>query len=476
MATVTTTGNLANLLNTSLSTNAVGMESALQNHMNQFDYSFGAAADKVFSGYDNPFNVTPNSYSTYMYAPRGTITAQGSGFTGSAGSISRIQYDGDSYNWDMSGKMSWSISRGGITSGTINSLAMWNESGSERFILQGSIKSNGSGSLKSIHSEYNGLISDMIGSFPLSGASGKYTQLSYADLTGNKVSIYGSISQASLQNQPVTTLSELFDRQDLFSKNDVFNVADNSRAWHGFAGNDTMTGGALNDVLDGGVGNDKLFGNGGDDELYGDAGNDQLNGGDGDDYLDGGAGNDTIVDLTGHNFVFDEGGNNRITTGAGDDFILLTGSGNDTIKAGDGDNVIDAGGGRDTLVTGSGNDVLIGGEGADKLTGGLGADRFVFDNLATGGFDTIMDFRVGEGDQLVFDSTVFTSLAGITNPAGHLVSGPKAVAQDANDYLVYDTTGQKLYYDADGSGAGKAIQIAIVKGAPDLNSDSFWVS
>ncbi|MCY1348035.1 RTX calcium-binding nonapeptide repeat (4 copies) [compost metagenome] len=475
MAVVTTTGNTTNLLNTSTSVGSA-LAQSVDRHLSNFDETFNWANESIFYGWDSPISVTPSTYYTYLgYPVRGYITAQGSGFTGNSGSVSRIQYDGDGYNWDLAGKGSWSVSKG-LYSGTISSLNLWNDSGSERVTLNGSFKVDGSGTLKSTRGEYNGLITETTGSFSMATGAGKYTQFSFSDLAGNKVSVSGSftLSAVAAAQNGNNKIGDLFDRPELFGKNDTFNVADNSRAWYGFAGNDTMNGGALNDTLDGGVGNDKLFGFGGDDELYGDAGNDRLEGGDGDDYMEGGAGNDTYLDMQGDNFIFDEAGNNKVTTGNGDDFII-TGAGKDTINAGNGNNVIDAGAGNDTVIAGAGNDIIFSGAGADKFTLGAGADIFVFDNLASGGFDTLMDFRRAEGDLLALDSDVFTALAGITDLTSHLVVGPKAVAQDADDYLLFDTKSKKLYYDADGSGAGKAVQIAILKGVPELSADDLWV-
>ena len=53
--------------------------------------------------------------------------------------------------------------------------------------------------------------------------------------------------------------------------------------------------------------------------------------------------------------------------------------------------------------------------------------------------------------------------------------GAGAVAQDGNDYLIFDTKGGKLYYDADGSGAGAAIQIATLKSVTALSVSDFEV-
>lgn len=150
-------------------------------------------------------------------------------------------------------------------------------------------------------------------------------------------------------------------------------------------------------------------------------------------------------------------GTGALTGGAGNDKLTGTGEGDE----------ISGLAGNDRLNGGAGDDRLIGGEGIDKLTGGTGADAFVFDNYSGSGAsaaDKIADFKVSEGDTFAFDVSVFTSLAGgIT--ADNVVIGAKVKALDADDYLIFVTKGGKLYYDADGNGAGAAVQIAGVKGS-----------
>lgn len=266
-----------------------------------------------------------------------------------------------------------------------------------------------------------------------------------------------------------------------------------------YSGNDTLTGTGGNDYLDAFTGNDKVNGGDGHDEIYGGAGNDQVAGGSGDDYIDGGAGNDRISDDSGNNFVVDEEGNAQIALGAGSDDVytgagndkivagdglnwiesgagndsitsganadfIFAGSGNDKVVAGEGNNWINGGAGNDQLRSGAGADNIWGGDGADKIWGGAGSDAFVFDNLAIGGKDLINDFNAAE-DVFAFDTSVFLSLAGgIT--AENVVVDAKAVALETDDYLIFDTQGGKLYYDADGSGGTfAAVQIAVVKGS-----------
>jgi Ca2+-binding RTX toxin-like protein len=126
---------------------------------------------------------------------------------------------------------------------------------------------------------------------------------------------------------------------------------------------------------------------------------------------------------------------------------------------------LDGGGGSDTLIGGAGDDVLRGGLGTDVLTGGAGADAFVFNTpSATSNKDTVTDFETGI-DTLQFSKAVFVALGTV---AGALApeqfwSGVGAVAgHDADDRLIYDTATGVLYYDADGNGAGAAVQVALL--------------
>lgn len=166
----------------------------------------------------------------------------------------------------------------------------------------------------------------------------------------------------------------------------------------------------------------------------------------------------TTIDLTTY-FTTPSGtatsGNDTLKGGRDAD-DLNGGSGNDTLSGLAGADSLAGGAGADSINGGDGDDRLVGGAGKDNLTGGAGADTFVFDNLKSGEWDTLTDFDAS--DFLAFDTSVFAKLAGAV--AENLVNASKAA--DANDYLVYN--GGKLYYDADGSGSGSAIQIAGVKG------------
>ena len=106
----------------------------------------------------------------------------------------------------------------------------------------------------------------------------------------------------------------------------------------------------------------------------------------------------------------------------------------------------------DVIDGGVGNDNLRGGLGKDKIYGGLGSDRFIFDSaLSVGHTDTIKDFQRGI-DKLVLDDDIFTEMVGKKAiGSGNLVRGTKAIQSD--DYYIYNTKNDMLYYDADGSGS-----------------------
>ncbi|BAL22608.1 calcium-binding protein [Azoarcus sp. KH32C] len=300
----------------------------------------------------------------------------------------------------------------------------------------------------------------------LTGLTGKVTSFEWGTLTATQSGIQ-SYSPTHVISGVKIDASQIVDNLDTSGFDSLMAGL--------YAGSDKIDGTAGNDFLDASTGNDKVWGEEGNDTLIGGLGNDQLFGGAGDDTISGGAGNDKIIDDSGNNRIDDTEGNANIVSGAGDDFIT-TGAGNDKVVAGDGINDIDtglgndsivtgggddfiwAGAGNDKIVAGAGNDWIVSGDGADKIVGGLGIDTFVFDNVSAGGMDNIADFNAAE-DLLAFDTDVFTSLAGGV-AADEVVFGKTAL--DANDFLILD--GSKLFYDADGNGAGAAVQIANLKG------------
>jgi Ca2+-binding RTX toxin-like protein len=130
------------------------------------------------------------------------------------------------------------------------------------------------------------------------------------------------------------------------------------------------------------------------------------------------------------------------------------------------------------VMTSDGNDTLNGGLGNDLLLGEGGADHFVFDAFGEANADTIGGFSKEEWtgpDKIVLDSNAMTGLGAAGQLADdderwHAAAGATGGAE-ADDRVVYDTDTGRLYYDADGSGAGEAQLIATVNGASLAGSD-----
>ena len=189
----------------------------------------------------------------------------------------------------------------------------------------------------------------------------------------------------------------------------------------GTKGNDTITGGSLSEKFDGGAGNDILKGAGGNDTMLGGAGTDRI-------Y--GGAGNDNLSGSTG----------------------------------------------KDTLNGDAGIDKLNGGADNDILTGGSGKDTFVFSTaLGKLNVDQITDFNVTD-DTIQLENSIFKSLTKTgALSSTQFVANKSGLATDKFDRIVYETDTGKLLYDADGSGAGKAIHFASIATGLTLSASDFFV-
>ncbi|KAA8610032.1 calcium-binding protein, partial [Salipiger aestuarii] len=113
-----------------------------------------------------------------------------------------------------------------------------------------------------------------------------------------------------------------------------------------------------------------------------------------------------------------------------------------------------------------------GGAGADRLEGGAGADVFVLASAPSTGVDTIVDMTANV-DTIRLDSSVFTGLSAGALGASAFHIG--AAAADAADRVIYDAGSGALWYDADGSGAGAAVQIAALSSGLGLDAADFFV-
>ncbi|PPD38317.1 MAG: hypothetical protein CTY16_20355 [Methylobacter sp.] len=222
---------------------------------------------------------------------------------------------------------------------------------------------------------------------------------------------------------------------------------------------------------------DTLSGTAGNDSFYGGAGNDTLNGGNGNDRIDGGSGNDTMVGGAGYDAYIADTSGDVVTEAIGGGIDSIYTSASRTLAAnvenliligstainGTGNglaNILVGNAVNNVLSSGTGNDTLIGGLGNDTLTGGAGKDAFRFNTALAANIDKITDFAVVD-DTIQLENSIFTKLTatGVLNVANFKVG---ATAADADDFIVYNKSTGALFYDADGNGAGTAVQVAAL--------------
>jgi len=310
------------------------------------------------------------------------------------------------------------------------------------------------------------------------------------------------------------------------SGNDVLAGNAGNDTIYGGAGNNYLYGGSGNDSLYGGPGVNRLFGGDGNDALYGGSG--FLDGGAGDDTISaaGGATTTTIYGRDGNDSIIAASSTADVTAygGAGNDTIKLS----STVWAGggvklpvvaayggDGNDSLTASGPNIQLYGGAGNDTLVASYGGETLIGGLGSDTYIA-NLHTGPImfgialdpghvDSISGMSRAIGDKFFAHLTDFGltalpatsavggavvvgnglatanyspdpalphTLASITLNADavlNIANGPvtATTATAAHAQFIFDEATRQLWYDADGSGSGAAVEIATL-GAANL--------
>ncbi|MCB5207811.1 Ig-like domain-containing protein [Methylovorus mays] len=243
--------------------------------------------------------------------------------------------------------------------------------------------------------------------------------------------------------------------------------------------NNTLTGNSSANLLDGGAGTDKLAGGAGDDEYRVDlkvtgAGAKAVASLEDSVTEIAGGGDDTVVlrgsvSLTkASTLVLGANLENLDASATGSSLLNLTGNGlANTLTGNDAANTLNGGVGADSLHGGAGSDILIGGAGLDQLEGGNDADIFLFNTAASASnVDTLVDFVSGT-DTIELSHAIFTKFKAGEDVSDNLGN---SAPQDANDYLMYDSSTGVLAYDADGTGAKVAVQIAQL-GAGDSHPD-----
>jgi Ca2+-binding RTX toxin-like protein len=272
----------------------------------------------------------------------------------------------------------------------------------------------------------------------------------------------------------------------------------------GGAGNDYLASGNGNDSLVGGTGNDSLYGGTGRDSLYGENGNDTLLAGDGHDMLFGGNGHDTLDGGVGNDTMLGGAGNDVYLVNTASDRVFETTTTASAIDAGGSDVVqsavtfnLDASAGvrfvENLVLTGigntsgtgnalanrvtgnAGNNVLNGGLGNDTMIGGVGNDTFVFNTaLGAGNVDRITDFTVTD-DTIRLDDAIFVGLAPGSLAVSAFAANLTGTAADGLDRIIYETDTGRVYFDADGSGAGARVHFATLTSNLAVTSMDFFV-
>jgi len=323
-----------------------------------------------------------------------------------------------------------------------------------------------------IGSSFDDVIIGTAGANYINGGAGSDT-VSYANATGG---VTVNLALATAQNTGFGT-DTLRNIEHLIGSayNDVFIGTSGNNHFNGGAGYDAVsyanaTGGVtvnltLSTAQNTGFGTDTLLNI---EHLIGSAYDDTFTGTAGTNYLNGGAGFDTVRYVNLGGVTVNLGLTTAQNTGGGGVDTLrnieaLIGTNyNDTLIGDTGNNRLDGYAGNDTINGNAGDDLIRGGGGNDTLTGGSGLDIFRFDvapNASTN-LDTLTDFNATD-DTIQLENAVFTLLTSTgTLAAGNFSN--TGTAADADDYIVYNPATGALYYDADGNGAGAAVQFALL--------------
>ena len=229
-----------------------------------------------------------------------------------------------------------------------------------------------------------------------------------------------------------------------------------------------------------------LVGNGASQLIVGNYGDNVLNGRGG----DGAALPDTLIGLYGNDTygVFSQGDVVREAAGQGNDVVYANAdyqlrdgteiellSAVDQSASGAGSAYTLRGNGFGQLVAGNNAANTIDGRGGNDTLVGLGGnDVFAFTTALDGttNVDTVRDFRSGS-DKVGLASDVFASVTGGGIQAGEFTIG--TAAADTDDRLVYDQSTGRLFYDADGNGAGAAVLFAQLGAGTVLAASDFVV-
>lgn len=333
--------------------------------------------------------------------------------------------------------------------------------------------------------------------------------MTYLSSSSTKTSALTGTSLSSLFDDLFGTVTGTESANTLEAKSFFFSKVD------GLGGNDTIRGGGLLDVLIGGAGVDtvaydnvhcavtvdlaktgwQFTGGGlldklsGFENIIGSKYNDTLYGTSGDNRINGGAGKDKMIGRDGNDYYS--------VDNVGDKVIELANEGTADIVLASVDYILPenverlamfgtairgTGNAADNLIRGNALDnIITGGGGFDQVYGDLGADTFVF-NYANGTDVTKVHDFVSGVDTAALKGSIFGLSAGALDADYIVFTSTGAVAPDGTNTLSTTSShGQfifdryhSLWWDADGSGSGKAVLVGNF-GATTLDIDDFVV-
>jgi Ca2+-binding RTX toxin-like protein len=136
------------------------------------------------------------------------------------------------------------------------------------------------------------------------------------------------------------------------------------------------------------------------------------------------------------------------------------------LNGGSGSNQLNGSVGADTLDGGAGDDTLVGNAGNDLLIGGSGSDQFLFNTaLGSSNVDVISDYSSAD-DTILLDDAIFAGIGAAGTGLAADVFKIGAAATTSAQRIIYNSDTGALFYDADGSGAGIAVQWATLTVGP----------
>lgn len=240
------------------------------------------------------------------------------------------------------------------------------------------------------------------------------------------------------------------------------------------SGNDTYTFGRFDYKADsstsGAIANVYIADGGGSDTI--DASNQSGNA-----YINLTSGSWNYVGSKADTLAFDSNGNpqsGQLFIGYGTQIESAKGGkGNDTLIGNSADNFLYGYSGNDTINGGAGNDQIEGGQGSDILIGGAGADTFLFRSQFDNTADIIRDFNSSENDSIHLAQSIFSSLSLGALPDSQFIIGEAAA--DADDFIIFNSSTQQLFYDSDGNGSNAAVHIATLENNASLSAAQIFI-